>query len=91
MIAIDTLSDGSVAPVEIDSAIAVSSLPRAADSDSVGASATAATVTANVPVVAAETLPSVDVDTTVSVKSPSSFVGDVILRPASWASVSVQT
>ena len=77
----DTVSDVSVAEVEIERPIAVSSEPVAADTVRFGASATALTVTASVWLVEAETLPSVEVDVTVSVKSASLFDGGVIVRP----------
>ena len=86
----DTVSDVSVADVEIDSAIAVSSEPVAAETVRFGASATAFTVTARVWLVEAETLPSVEIDVTVSVKSASLLAGGVIVRPLSCAGVSVQ-
>ncbi len=77
----ETVSDRSVAEVEIDNGIAVSSEPVAADTVRFGASATALTVTARTWLVEAETLPSVEVDVTVSVKSASLSAGGVIVRP----------
>ena len=79
----DTVSDESVAEMEIDKAIAVSSEPVAAATVRPGASATGLTVTASVWLVEADTLPSLEVDVTVSVKSASLFAGGVIVRPLS--------
>src|SRR6185295_10767655 len=82
----------SVRPAEMASGIAVSSLPDAGVVDSVGASATALTVTARLDDVDAVTPPvSVEVAVTPSVKSASEFAGGVIVRPASWADVNVKT
>ena len=71
----DRLSDGSVAEVETERPIAVSSEPVAAETVKPGASATGFTVTASVWLVDALTEPSVEVDVTVSVKSASLFAG----------------
>ena len=86
----ETVSDESVADVEIDRAIAVSSEPIAAATVRFGASATGFTVTASVWLVDALTEPSVEVDVTVRVKSASLFEGGVIVRPLSCAGESVQ-
>ena len=84
-------SPGSVTAEAIESGIAVSSLPLASATVSVGASATPVTVTSIVSTVFAVSAPSVEVAVTVSVKSLLSLLGGVIVSPASWAGVSVQT
>ena len=63
----ETVSVGSVAEVEIDSAIAVSSLPNAGLTARFGVSATGFTVTRSVWLVDAEDVPSTDVDVTVKI------------------------
>ena len=84
-------SDGSVSAAVIDSAIGRSSLPLAGETDRVGASATASTVTARLWLVLALPAPSVEVAVTVSVKAASLLAGGVRVRPATCAGVSVQT
>ena len=68
---------------DTDREIAESSLPLVSATVSVGASATASTVTSIVSTVSAVSDPSVLVAVTVSVKSVSLSAGGVIERPAS--------
>ena len=67
----------------ISSVIAVSSLPETSLAVTVGASATALTVTSNVSTVWAVSEPSVAVEVTVKVKSASESEGGVSVRPVS--------
>src|SRR6185369_13279989 len=95
LISIDSVSDQSVSVSElaIVSAIAWSSVPLASDTTSVGASASAATVTSIVSTVCAVAPPfaSVVVAVTVSVKSTSLFAAGVSVSPTSCAGVNVHT
>ena len=70
--------------------MAVSSSPAAATTSSVGASATAFTVTSSVFDTSAVSVPSVVVAVTVSWKSTSELAAGVTVRPSSWSGDRVQ-
>ena len=93
LISTDRVSDPSVSVRAelISSAMAVSSDPLAASTESVGVSATASTVTSSVSVtvLVSPPSPSVVVTATESVKSASLSAAGVIVRPSSSAGVRV--
>ena len=85
----DSVSLESVRPASISSAIALSSLPEAFDTSSVGASATPVTSTVMLSVAVATSEPSADVAVTPRSNDPLKSSGGVMLKPSSWSELSV--